>query len=54
MDILYKELSSDEKFQELNAIRSKYSTGAIKKLFEIMPSTKMRVENPEKLALGGS
>ena len=50
----YKGLNDDEKFAELNTIRSKYSTGAIKKLFEMMPSTKMRVENPEKLAIGGS
>ena len=50
----YKELNDDQKFAELNTIRTKYSTGAMKKLFEMMPSTKMRVENPEKLSIGGS
>ena len=50
----YQELNDDEKFAELNTIRSKYSKGAMAKLFEMMPSTKMRVENPEKLTIGGS
>jgi len=50
----YSKLSGDEKFAELDSIRSKYSTGAIKKLFELMPSTRIRVEDPAKLSLGGS
>ena len=50
----YNVLTDDEKFAELNTIKSKYSKGAIAKLFEMNPSTYMRVEDPEKLSMGGS
>ena len=50
----YNLLNDDEKFAELNTIKSKYSKGAIAKLFEMNPSTYMRVEEPEKLSMGGS